>query len=873
MSPVLRRALPALVCVLTLVALPGAAVSAPVDGTVAVVGTPTQMGEHVVFDSSSTQTWAMISVSNPDPGTWRLTFVGADAPSVQSPCFVVVEMDPMSDQVDCPVTTEQFARGVEIYSGDGDDYIEMEAGILAPLIVHPEKGFNTMVGGDGNDFFDLGSSSNGSTVNYMTGNGGTDTWTLSQGWDQVIYDQHASGVNVTWDCLPNDGNAEDGVTTRENVGCHANNSALNGVTGSNYNDTITGDDGSQAIYGGYGNDNIDARGGSDMIRGQGDHDYIVGGAGTDSAYGDDPTDPTLTGSDTLDMRDGAADGTVNCGPAEDLVKLDGSPAAPSESATGCENVTYALANPTPPAPAPPAGPSVSNGHVNVSVQDTTETFKFGSAAKDDLRGYNFDEIMFIFAFAKGLAIDIEGTPVFMTRNRLPKHPRGEKWREGDNITSLTGQTITHAAGKPAKLKLKYWGGPNREACIKEAQWYEGYNIDEFREIMADFGCKIDDVLPTFVKKVKGADRCEVAEAVKVRKRTELDVVVNVPRNPAKHDLFIYLGNLRPGAAPKTNQRVDTLGLLAPGWTLAKSNKTNLRGAVSTRSGNWAGNVTVYVDTSAVNGGDRNYTDSFSVKTSMSRDAPGEFQTGTMRFKKEGRIDILALGLDRVGNAVCGATSVNVRDFKRKSGTILTSVTGRRYEYTPGEAKPFLYRADLTRGAVSRAKGAATADFWSQVTNWWNSLWSGKPNAPAAPSASTAETEGRGVVQLAPGAALSGNAKPAQITNGTAVAVSGATHTGTGTAPLVAAGAGNLVFATTGLVAAGAGNLVAAGAGNLVAAGAGNMGGPPVDMKKSTVVEAEGVGLVAAGAGNLVAAGAGNLVAAGAGNLVAAGAGN
>lgn len=836
--------------------------------------------------------------------TWTISVIGSPPalPSVVSPCML--SGPPYT--ITCTVSAAELAEGVEIWTGGGRDSVYVtdagSAGDIAPSAIFPRgsTGDAQMIsGGRGADLLSTNEENAGTpSAAWMIGGLGVDTYVGSaNAQDIVSYGDSGRIGNVTakLDCIPNDGNftADGGY---ENVGCST--TSIEGLEGSVNDDYIVGDGASNQLYGLAGNDNIKGGDLTDSLSGGNGNDTLEGGTGSDFYWGDEsPFDrdndgTTGDGDDTVNAVDATADHAISCGGASaDVANVD-DVATDADSITNCETVNRGGgggggdgagdgANPGD----PPSGLVTP-----VPVTDTTKTY-----VVDGLTGYTLDELALLF-WLGGVNADFRGSKaLFALRKHLPKHPRGERWREGDVFGYITkrGTTLTYSAGSPAKINLGYWAGPKKDSCLTEAKNYKGFNLDEFKNTMADLGCTIDDVLPAFVNKVRGDDKCEVGKVLNGDSKRAVDAVVNIPRNPDKHDLFIGIGMFKAVKAQANNYRTDVIGgPLAPGWTLPKSNKTSFSGAVIGRTGNWVGNVTVYVDTSGVKGDGT--TDSFHMTTSMSGEKPGQFTTPVFKLSKEGTIDILALGIDKNGNAACGATQLKVKSFRRKSGTLLTNVWGRTYEYTPGEGKPFRVRNDLAGRSSAASFGASTeldarpsagariaANWWDSVTAWWNSLWSGKPNAQAPPAPATAGQEGRGLVQFAPGRALAAGAQPGQVTTGSMVAAGGLNLTGSGgSGQMVAAGAGNLVFATTGMVAAGAGNMVAAGAGNLVAAGAGNLGGPVVDVSGSSIRDVGGVKLigmdgatmVAAGAGNMVAAGAGNMVAAGAGNLIASGGG-
>jgi hypothetical protein len=835
-----------------------------------------------------------VSDENGASSTWTITLMGQPpaALTVVSPCAAVPMVG--GAVITCTVSAAELAQGLEVWTSDGLDLVSVtDAGSnadIAPAALFP-RGVNSggsqkISGGRGADLLSTAEENTGTPgVAWVLGGIGHDTFVGSpNSLDVIGYEDvgRTGGVSAKLDCLANDGNAVLDVGS-EDVGCSS--TSIEALEGTNSGDVLVGDDASNSLYGLGGDDYLKGMGATDNLSGGNGVDILTGGSGSDTFYGDDsPFDrfqdgPAGDGDDTVNADDGVPDHAIDCGGSGgDVAKVD-DVSIDSDSIVNCETVSRAAAPAGGTGGANPGNPP--SGLVDrVPVVNTTRTYVLG-----DLRGYTLDEIALLF-WLGGVNADFRGSKaVFKNPKNLPRHPRGERWRIGDVIGHITpiGRPLSHSAGQPAKIDLQYWMGLSREGCLSEAKNFKGLNIDEFKNTMTDLGCKVDDLLPAFTNRVKGDDKCEVAKILRGDSSRAVDAVVNIPRDPAKHDLFIGIGSFKAVKSQAPNSRSDAIGgPLAPDWTLPRSNKTSFSGAVIARTGNWVGNVTVYVDTSGVKSATS--SDSFHVTTSTKSDSPGQFTTPLFTAGKEGTVDVLALGIDRNGGAVCGATQIKVKDFKRKSGTLLTNINGRVYQYTPGEGKPFTVRNDLVGKSASTGGPVArtAASWWDGVVGWWNQLWSGKPNAQAAPSQNTAGTAGRGVVQFAPGRALSSAAAPATVTVAPMVAAGGLNETGSGgSGQMVAAGAGNLVFATTGMVAAGAGNMVAAGAGNLVAAGGGNIGGPVVDVSRSSIRDVSGVKLigqdgatmVAAGAGNMVAAGAGNMVAAGAGNLVAAGGGN
>jgi Ca2+-binding RTX toxin-like protein len=69
------------------------------------------------------------------------------------------------------------------------------------------------------------------------------------------------------------------------------------VTGSSFNDTLTGDDGDNFVEGQDGNDSVFGGGGNDTMEGRNDDDIVSGGAGNDGIDGGTGNDILTGGAD------------------------------------------------------------------------------------------------------------------------------------------------------------------------------------------------------------------------------------------------------------------------------------------------------------------------------------------------------------------------------------------------------------------------------------------------------------------------------------------------------------------------------------------------------------------------------------------------
>lgn len=187
-----------------------------------------------------------------------------------------------------------------IFGQDGDDTL---AG---------DNGNDSLDGGDGNDSLDGGNSNDtligGDGDDTLAGGAGADSMSAGSGMDFLDYSASDAAVNVD-------------LGTNTASGGHATGDilagGLDGIIGSDWNDTLTGYDGQGAdwtneFYGGAGNDLIDGAGGDDLLYGGDDNDTIIGGAGSDILDGGDGDDILYIGSGD----------TVTGGAGDDIFIID-----------------------------------------------------------------------------------------------------------------------------------------------------------------------------------------------------------------------------------------------------------------------------------------------------------------------------------------------------------------------------------------------------------------------------------------------------------------------------------------------------------------------------------------------------------------------
>ncbi|HAW48674.1 MAG TPA: hypothetical protein DCX34_15820, partial [Roseovarius sp.] len=153
-----------------------------------------------------------------------------------------------------------------VFAGAGDDTVSGGTGNDS---IHGGAGDDSLVGADGDD--------------TLIGGAGADTLSGGAGLDIVDYSASDAAVNVDLSTGTYGGGDAEGDTG----------SGIDGIIGSDFNDTLTGFDGvfdggttTNYIDGGAGNDFVDGLDGGDTLIGGADNDTVLGGGGDDELYGD-----------------------------------------------------------------------------------------------------------------------------------------------------------------------------------------------------------------------------------------------------------------------------------------------------------------------------------------------------------------------------------------------------------------------------------------------------------------------------------------------------------------------------------------------------------------------------------------------------------
>lgn len=250
--------------------------------------------------------------------------------------------------------------------GPGDD--RLEGG----------DGDDQLLGGEGNDTLRGGAGGDlqeGSDGNDTFGDGdpdpGADDVRGGPGHDQLWLSDHAPGVAIVLNDLPDDGNPGEGDNYRsdlERVFGSPGDDTYVGTAGSDVfnggagNDVARGGAGDDELTGGSGADQLFGEAGRDTLYGGEGDDRVEGGAGTDSLFGDYAACSSWScpaGNDQLLARDGEAD-ALNCGAGADTAQVDTVDTLAQDGFQACETVDRAAvpgpgSGPGDSGPAPPGG--------------------------------------------------------------------------------------------------------------------------------------------------------------------------------------------------------------------------------------------------------------------------------------------------------------------------------------------------------------------------------------------------------------------------------------------------------------------------------------------------------------------------------------
>jgi Ca2+-binding RTX toxin-like protein len=286
---------------------------------------PTASSGLTVFLSASGQCTLSSTTS---PATVHLTAAGS--------CTITASQPGNANFNPAPSVSRTFSITLACpgYSGDPRTQIVGTAGADTLVgssgddILCGLGGNDTLRGLEGNDLL-LG----GDNKDTLLGGAGNDTFDGGTGVDTTSFADGpvASGVtaNLATGTATNAQLGSDTFVPVSPGGC----STVENLTGSGYNDSLTGDACNNTLYGANGGDSLTGGGGADLLQGVAGNDSLSGGDGSDllePGTGDDPSNNGGNGFDTLAYVDvttggvninlvgGTATGTATGGAGSDV---------------------------------------------------------------------------------------------------------------------------------------------------------------------------------------------------------------------------------------------------------------------------------------------------------------------------------------------------------------------------------------------------------------------------------------------------------------------------------------------------------------------------------------------------------------------------
>lgn len=260
-------------------------------------GAYTAIADGGTFTAGQTGTYQIhiTNITNPDNSnaaeTYNLNMTIGYGNTTVSPNFsgsyIASDSHGGSDSGGVTLT---YQAGTSLTGTAGDDVMLVAAGN------------NTVHGGDGNDVLSGTTGNNnfyGDAGNDLLFSGsGNDLLDGGTGNDTASYAHSAAGVTVTLASTAQQNTVGAGLDTLVSI---------ENLTGSNFNDVLTGDGNANVINGGLGNDTLNGGGGDDILIGGMGNNTLTGGAGNDTFLyqqgntGRDTVTDFTFGSDKLDL--------------------------------------------------------------------------------------------------------------------------------------------------------------------------------------------------------------------------------------------------------------------------------------------------------------------------------------------------------------------------------------------------------------------------------------------------------------------------------------------------------------------------------------------------------------------------------------------
>ncbi len=251
-------------------------------------------------------------------------------------------------------------------------------------------GNDTVRGGAGADIIDLGIGNDvvdgGRGNDAMTGGSGTDELSFAS-WNGVTVPNGSTFSTLISLVSPfaGPGSASLVSVNGQGIGSTLETDRLTGfenVTGTKFNDAISGTDGANRLRGDKGDDVLSGKGGADVLTGGEGNDRISGGAGADRLDGNDNVDTLDYSLSSVGVRINLREGTASGGDAE------GDRFSNFENITGSRNADELTGDLRRNVIKGNGGSDTIDGHVGNDTIDggAGRDFLIGNIGKDTLTG-------------------------------------------------------------------------------------------------------------------------------------------------------------------------------------------------------------------------------------------------------------------------------------------------------------------------------------------------------------------------------------------------------------------------------------------------------------------------------------------------------
>ncbi|WP_444451466.1 Hint domain-containing protein [Rhodobacter capsulatus] len=292
---------------------------------------PSQYITVYAFEMADNDMVGIVSTSALKAGvTYTVVSCTDNCPSVPYSCLAtyptldgIVEGTAGADLIDTSYTGDPEGDMIDHNDYQGGNADSVVAGAGNDTILSG-AGNDTVYGEDGNDLINGGADNDllygGAGDDTFVGGAGNDTFNGGTGLDVIDYSNSGAAVNV---------NLNTGVLSGGDAAGDVIGGGVDGVIGSEYNDSLVGFDhqGTSAsdtytnvFHGMDGNDTILGQGSDDSLYGGADNDSIEGGAGNDYIEGDGDLDSGAASVDlTMDwQRFSQSCGTITNGSSYDM---------------------------------------------------------------------------------------------------------------------------------------------------------------------------------------------------------------------------------------------------------------------------------------------------------------------------------------------------------------------------------------------------------------------------------------------------------------------------------------------------------------------------------------------------------------------------